>query len=79
MVGSDFEKIVGGSYLRGQWLRYGVDELVSGCGFEKAITDHFKNQIELSEKEDKIYYTDGHFSNYGSSAESVGKNSLIFI
>jgi len=60
----DFSKLVGGDFLRGQWLRYGVDEVVGSQGFDKALDDHFRNQLSVIQREDRILYTDGHFSNY---------------
>ena len=64
LVGSDFEEIVGGNFLRVQWLRNAVDEIVNSKGFEAAVEEHYKSLIKIVERQDKIFYTDGHFSTY---------------
>jgi len=64
ILGKDFKQIVGGDFLRLQWLRYGADSIVEVEGFTQAMTEYFKNMVLLTEKEDKIFYTDGHFSSY---------------
>jgi len=64
LVGEDFSDLVGGKFLRGQWLRYGADGVVQDEGFEKAIEGYWKNLLELIDQSDDVYYTDGHFSTY---------------
>jgi len=64
LVGKDFSELVGGNFLRQQWLRYGVDGIVQDKGFNKAIEGYYKNLIELIDQRDDVYYTDGHFSTY---------------
>lgn len=64
LVGKDFEEIVGGDFLRLQWLRYATDEIVESAGFERALADFYKSMILSTTEGDKIYYTDGHFSTY---------------
>lgn len=64
LVGSDFGEIVGGDFLRVQWLRNAVDEIVNSKGFEAAVEEHYKNLVKVVERQDKIFYTDGHFSTY---------------
>ena len=70
IVGRDFCQIIGGSFLRVQSLRYAIDEIVTTEGFDKALDFYFKDLIRLTEKGDRIYYTDGHFSTY------YGKSSV---
>ena len=70
IVGQDFCQIIGGSFLRLQSLRYAIDEIVQTEGFDVAIDLYFKDLIRLTEKGDRIYYTDGHFSTY------YGKSSI---
>ena len=64
LVGKDFEELVGGNFLRLQWLRYAVDEIAKSDGFEKAVGEFYKNMILSTDQGDKLYYTDGHFSTY---------------
>jgi len=64
LIGQDFKQIVGGDFLRLQWLRYGVDRIVNDKGFDEATIEHFKNMKEQILLEDKYLYTDGHFSTY---------------
>lgn len=64
LVGDDFSEIVGGDFLRLQWLRNAVDEIVSAEGFETAMNEHYKNLVKVVDREDKLFYTDGHFSTY---------------
>lgn len=64
LVGDDFSEIVGGDFLRLQWLRKAVDEIVNSEGFERALDAHYKNMVRVANREDKIFYTDGHFSTY---------------
>jgi transposase len=64
LVGDDFRMLVGGNFLKQQWLRYGVDGIVTEQGFNKAIEGFYRNMVEMMDKGDGIYYTDGHFSSY---------------
>jgi hypothetical protein len=64
LVGKDFCQIVGGGFLRSQSLRYAIDEIVQAEGFDQAIEAYYRDLITLTEKGDRIYYTDGHFSTY---------------
>lgn len=64
LVGKDFRELVGGDFLRLQWLRRGIDEVTKSAGFENAQEAHFRNLVRLTERDDKIFYTDGHFSTY---------------
>lgn len=64
IVGQDFCQIVGGSFLRLQSLRYAIDEIVRAQGFDQAIESYYRDVIALTEKGDRVYYTDGHFSTY---------------
>jgi hypothetical protein len=64
IVGQDFCQIIGGSFLRLQSLRYAIDEIVENPGFDQAIEAYYRDVIALTEKGDRIYYTDGHFSTY---------------
>lgn len=64
LIGADFKEIIGGDFLRLQWLRYGVDRVVNDSNFGKAAQAHFKNLKEEVLLEDKYFYTDGHFSTY---------------
>ena len=64
LVGRNFAEIVGGDFLRLQWLRYAVDDIVKRPGFEQAMTAHYKNMISETDQGDKLFYTDGHFSTY---------------
>jgi hypothetical protein len=64
LVGEDFSDLVGGKFLRGQWLRYGTDGIVQDGGFAKAIDGYWKNLLALVDRGDDVYYTDGHFSSY---------------
>jgi len=64
LVGRDFAQIVGGDFLKGQWLRYGVDEVVKQDKFDQAMKVHYQNLISKTYRDDKLYYTDGHFSTY---------------
>lgn len=70
VFGKDFCQIIGGSFLRLQPLRYAIDDIVEAEGFDQAINAYFRDLIKLTEKEDRIYYTDGHFSTY------YGKSSV---
>jgi hypothetical protein len=73
LVGEDFGEIVGGDFLRLQWLRYGVDGLVQAEGFDWAIEAYFKSVINLVDRGDGIFYTDGHFSrDYGKRKVPTG-------
>ena len=73
IVGQDFCQIIGGSFLRLQSLRYAVDEIVGTSGFDQAIEAYFQDLIVLTDKGDRIYYTDAHFSSYyGKSAVPKG-------
>jgi len=64
LLGRDFCQIIGGSFLRSQSLRYAIDEIVQAEGFDQAIEGYYRDLITLTEKGDRIYYTDGHFSTY---------------
>jgi hypothetical protein len=64
LVGHDFAEVVGGDFLRQQWLRYAVDEIAENKGFDQAIDAYYKDLIRLTDRRDRIYYTDGHFSSY---------------
>lgn len=64
LVGADFREIVGGSFLRLQWLRYGVDELVNHSGFDRAIDAYYRDLLNLTDHGDGLFYTDAHFSSY---------------
>ena len=64
LVGEDFGEIVGGDFLRLQWLRYGVDGIVQEAGFDRAIEASFKSVINLVDRGAGIFYTDGRFSSY---------------
>lgn len=64
LVGKDFEDLVGGDFLRLQWLRYAVDEIVDSDGFDRAVVAGYKNMILATDQGDRLYYTDGHFSTY---------------
>ena len=68
LVGKDFCQIVGGSFLRTQSLRYAIDEIIDGEGFDRAIEVYFRDLLCLTEKRDRIFYTDGHFSTYYGSS-----------
>ena len=64
IVGKDFEELVGGNFLKLQWLRYAVDEIAGSDGFERALVAGYKNMILATDQGDRLYYTDGHFSTY---------------
>ena len=64
LVGRDFCQIVGGNFLRLQPLRIACDEIVKAAGFDRAIEAFFRDMITNTERGDRIYYTDGHFSSY---------------
>jgi hypothetical protein len=64
LVGDDFKDIVGGNFLRLQWLRYAVDAIVTHPEFDRAIEAYYKDVLSLTEVGDGFYYTDGHFSSY---------------
>jgi len=64
LVGKDFKELVGGDFLRLQCLRYAIDDIVSEPGFDKAIDAYYKDLMGLTNQDDGIYYTDGHFSTY---------------
>ncbi len=64
LVGDDFGEIVGGDFLRGQWLRYGVDRIAKDEKFNDAVETFFRRLINLMERGDDIFFTDGHFSSY---------------
>ncbi len=63
-VGMDFADLVGGDFLRLQPLRYAIDDIVQHPGFDLAIEAYYRNLICMTERGDRIYYTDGHFSTY---------------
>ncbi len=64
IVGEDFKVLVGGEFLRLQPLRDAADVIVGHPGFERAIDAYYKDLISMTDKGDRIYYTDGHFSSY---------------
>ena len=64
IVGADFSVLVGGEFLRLQPLRDAVDVIVGRPGFDRAIEAYYKGLINMTDKRDRIYYTDGHFSSY---------------
>ena len=64
LAGKDFEAIVGGSFLRLQWLRYAVDDIVNHANYDQAIESFYKDMISQTDLRDDVYYTDGHFSSY---------------
>lgn len=64
IVGGDFSFLVGGKFLRAQPLRDAVDEIIWRPGFDRAIDAYYKDLIALTDRGDRIYYTDGHFSSY---------------
>jgi len=64
IVGDDFAVLVGGSFLRLQPLRDAVDEIVGRPGFDRAIDAYYRDLIAMTDRGDRIYYTDGHFSSY---------------
>ena len=67
LLGKDFCQIIGGSFLRTQSLRYAIDEVIDTEGFDRALEVYFRDLIYLTEKRNRIFYTDGHFSNYYGS------------
>lgn len=58
----DFRAVVGGDFLRLQWLRYAVDRLVEKKEFPAVMEAYCKQVVKHTE--DEIFYTDGHFSTY---------------
>lgn len=64
IVGDDFSVLVGGEFLRLQPLRDAADVIVGHPGFDRAIDAYYKDLINMTDKGDRIYYTDGHFSSY---------------
>lgn len=76
LVERDFSQIVGGCFLRSQSLRYAIDEIINTEGFDRAIDVYFKDLICLTERRNRIFFTDGHFSNYyGSNDVPMGYDS----
>jgi transposase len=70
LVENDFCLTIGGGFLRGQSLRYAIDDVVNATGFERALELYHKELLYFTERRNRIFYTDGHFSNY------YGKNSV---
>lgn len=64
LVGTDFADLVGGDFLRLQPLRDAIDEIVEHPGFTLAIDGYYRDLIRMTDRGDRIYYTDGHFSSY---------------
>ena len=70
LMEKDFCLTIGGGFLRGQSLRYAIDDIVNATGFERALELYHKELLYFTERRNRIFYTDGHFSNY------YGKNSV---
>lgn len=64
LVVEDFGCIVGGDFLRLQWLRYAVDRIVGKKGFPAVMEAYCKQVVKHTEDDSRIFYTDGHFSTY---------------
>jgi hypothetical protein len=60
----DFGAVVGGDFLRLQWLRYAVDRIVEKEEFSSVMEAYCKQVVKHTEDESQIFYTDGHFSTY---------------
>lgn len=60
----DFGAVVGGDFLRLQWLRYAVDRIVEKEEFPSVMEAYCKQVVKHTEDESQIFYTDGHFSTY---------------
>ncbi len=59
--------------MRTQSLRYAIDDIINTQGFDHALDMYFKGLIFLTEMRNRIFYTDGHFSNYyGSNNVPMG-------
>ncbi|MEK7791095.1 MAG: putative transposase, partial [Deltaproteobacteria bacterium] len=66
----DFGAVVGGDFLRLQWLRYAVDRIVEKENFPAVMEAYCKQVVKHTENGSKVFYTDGHFSTY------YGKRSI---
>jgi len=64
LVADDFGAIVGGDFLRLQWLRYAVDRIVEKKEFAAVMELYCKQVVRHTEDDSLIFYTDGHFSTY---------------
>jgi hypothetical protein len=64
LVAEDFGAVVGGDFLRLQWLRYAVDRVVEKKEFPEVMEAYCKQVVKHTEDESHIFYTDGHFSTY---------------
>jgi hypothetical protein len=64
LVAGDFDELVGGDFLRLQWLRYAVDRIVEKEEFSAVMQEYCKQVVKETDDDSKIYYTDGHFSAY---------------
>ena len=60
----DFRALVGGDFLKLQWLRYAVDRLVEKNDFPVVMEAYCKQVVKHTEEDGGIFYTDGHFSTY---------------
>lgn len=60
----DFGSLVGGNFLRLQWLRYAVDRIVEKKEFPAVMEAYCKQVVKHTEDDSLIFYTDGHFSTY---------------
>lgn len=64
LLGKDFSVLVGGPFLRLQPLREAVDKIVPNQGFDQAIDAYYKDLIAMTDRGDRVLFTDGHFSSY---------------
>jgi len=64
LVTEDFGSVVGGDFLRLQWLRYAVDRIVEKKEFSAVMEAYCKQVVKHTEEDSRIFYTDGHFSTY---------------
>lgn len=64
LVTEDFGAIVGGDFLRLQWLRYAVDRIVEKKEFPEVMEAYCKQVVKHTDDDSHIFYTDGHFSSY---------------
>jgi hypothetical protein len=64
LVADDFGVLVGGDFLRLQWLRYAVDRIVEKKEFPAVMEAYCKQIVKHTGDGSQIFYTDGHFSSY---------------
>jgi hypothetical protein len=64
LVTEDFGSVVGGDFLKLQWLRYAVDRIVEKKEFPAVMEAYCKQIVKHTEDDSQLFYTDGHFSSY---------------